>query len=136
MAIEFFLITKQKVDTKYIPDNIPYKAQNGILIFDINMDWWDAFYFLEGCQTHEYISDIVGENYTQLHDLIKLLDLRYYVIDFTNYFGGMPDDDQYSIPVIDCKILREHISYNNPECKNTIESVLSLLGIKISDAFG
>ncbi len=135
MAIEFDLITKQKVNVEDIPEDITWDERNGILIFHIHMDYFDAKFFLEACLTNEFVSNILAGPYIQLLDLIDSLDLKDYLINYSNDFADMPDGDEYSIPVINGKIQRKYIFSNNEECSCTYDSVYHLLGIRPFDLY-
>jgi hypothetical protein len=132
MGLKFDLITKQKVNVKDIPEDITWDEKNGILIIHVGMDYSDARFFLEKCITNESISNILGEGYIHLLELIELLDLKNYILDFSHGWGGEYD---YSIPVINGKIQRKHIFADDKECIDSHESVYTLLGIKFSDVY-
>lgn len=134
MGVRFDIITKEKVNVNDIPEDITWEEKNGILIIHAGMEYTNARIFLEKCITNDSVSNILGEGYIELLELIESLDLKSYIVEFSHGWGGEYD---YSIPVINGKIQRKHIFAvtDDEEFIDSHEAVYKLLGIKFSDVF-
>lgn len=127
---DFNIITKQSIDVKLVPDNVELTQHDGFTV--LRIDDIDNFrYVLYLCINNESIEDarqmslegkeddkiyIDGKRWYKsddvsfLFNLIDTLNLTDFLIITDSDFAGVPDDDEFTVPVINSRFVRDAIS--------------------------
>ncbi|RYF26323.1 MAG: hypothetical protein EOO42_01780 [Flavobacteriales bacterium] len=127
---DFNIITKQSIDVKLVPDNVELTQHDGFTV--LRIDDIDNFrYVLYLCINNESIEDarqmsLEGEedddiyiggdcwyksdDVSSLFNLIDTLHLTDFLIITDSDFAGVPDDEEFTVPVINGKLVRNAIS--------------------------
>lgn len=128
-AREFFLMTKQRIDAKLVPDNVHLHAGDNsstLVIDEINNYSYVLYLCLKNDSINQAYQMFLSENeddelitgkhsayksdLSLLFELIHRLKLKDFLICAISEFADIPDDDFFTIPVIEGKILKDVIS--------------------------
>jgi len=129
MSKEFNIITKQNIDTNLIPDNVNLTKFDGYVeleMFDITNFGYVLYLFLmnssieeahqmflSGSDTDDLLSVeehiAFNSDISSFFNLIDKLELTDFLVATISDFADMPDNDEFSIPIVRGNIVKSAI---------------------------
>lgn len=107
MASETYIICKEINDD--VPDDIDFEILGGRYYFTFDSDLLEMKYFLSVCKVSADINDVYLSCCKPLIELVDRLQIKNYLIQYEHDFAGAPDDNGFTIPILNGIILNKLI---------------------------